>query len=279
MDINRHIDIMGIVNLTDDSYFAQSRCGEVSAALKRIETLVDEGATVIDLGACSTRPGSLPVGAEEEWRRLKPVLEAVAAARSGICLSIDTCWSDVVRKSYDLIGDFIVNDISSGEDDPAMLPLVGRLGLRYVAMHKRGTPQTMQSLTDYKDVVGDVLTYFNSFAHKAFENGIKDWILDPGFGFAKTIGQNYNLLSRLSDFKKAFPASKNGEHDSYIIPKILVGVSRKSMVYRLFDITPEESLPATQVLHLAALQNGADILRVHDVAEALRTLAIYRRLV
>lgn len=265
MNKDRHIDIMGIVNLTDDSYFAASRCAEVGQAVSRVGQLIDEGASIIDIGACSTRPGSRPVGAQEEWCRLEPVLEEVNQTFPQTRISIDTYWSEVVSRAYDLIGDFIVNDISAGEDDPQMLPLVGSLGLTYVAMHKRGTPEVMQTLTDYSDVVGDVLTYFNQFAQKASQFGINDWVVDPGFGFAKTIEQNYEILSHLDRFKT-------------LDRPVLVGVSRKSMVYKYFNISPEESLSATQVLHLRALQLGADILRVHDVAETARTIALYRLL-
>ena len=159
MSKNRTIQIMGIVNLTDDSYFADSRCVDVTAAIDRIKTLVDEGADIIDLGACSTRPGSNAVGADEEWRRLEPVLKAIRQELSETKISIDTYWASVVEKAYELIGPFIVNDISAGEDDPEMLPTVGRFGLQYVAMHKRGNPQTMAELTQYQDVVSDVLEY------------------------------------------------------------------------------------------------------------------------
>ena len=267
MNKNRQLDIMGIVNLTYDSYFSASRCASPSQALSLASRLVDEGASILDFGACSTRPGSEAVGAEEEWRRLRPVLEAVRKEFPDVRISVDTYWSDVVRRAYDAIGDFIVNDISAGEDDPQMLPLVGRLGLTYVAMHKRGTPQTMQSMTDYEDVTTEVADYFSDFSDRAGQSGVRDWILDPGFGFAKTLEQNYQLMRDLSRFK-AFSPSR----------KLLVGVSRKSMVYRLLGITPEESLPATQVLHLHALQNGADILRVHDVEQAVQTVSLYRML-
>jgi dihydropteroate synthase len=263
MNKNRHIDIMGIVNLTDDSYFAQSRCSGADAAVEKVTKMLLEGATIIDIGACSTRPGSLPVGADEEWRRLEPVLTALRRSFPELRISIDTYWSEVVAKAYDLIGDFIVNDISAGEDDPNMLPLVGSLGLTYIAMHKRGNPQTMQSLTEYSDVVDDVADYFRHFADRASRFGLRSWILDPGFGFAKTVEQNYRMLSRLGEFKA-------------LGAPILVGVSRKSMVYRHFDITPEEALPATQVLHFKALQQGADMFRVHDVAEMARTIELYR---
>ena len=269
--MDRHIDIMGIVNLTDDSFFSGSRCGGVDAALARIDSMLSEGADIIDLGACSTRPGSLPVGEEDEWARLEPVLKAVKASFPDVRISIDTYWASVVRKAYRLVGDFIVNDISAGEDDPRMLPAVGELGLTYVAMHKRGNPLTMSGMTDYEDVVADVKAYFDDFALKAESFGIKDWILDPGIGFSKTIGQNYALLRSLEIFKEVRTADGQS-------PRILVGVSRKSLIYKYLNISPEESLPATQVLNYAALCNGTDILRVHDVAETARTIALYRQL-
>lgn len=271
MDKDRTIQIMGIVNLTDDSYYAPSRCADRQAAVSRIGAMLEEGADIIDIGACSTRPGSLPVGADEEWRRLEPLLSVIRTEFPQARISIDTYWSDVVRKAYEVIGDFIVNDISAGSADPEMLPLVGSLGLPYVAMHMRGNPETMQSMTDYGNVTEEVLDFFRKFAERADFHGIKDWILDPGFGFAKTIEQNYALMRDLSRFKYDL---KTGDY----APPVLVGVSRKSMIYKYLNISPEESLAPAQVLHLAALQNGADILRVHDVAEAHRTVSIYKML-
>ena len=284
IDPERHIDIMGIVNLTDDSYYAPSRCGlhpksMVRNALSAMEYMIDSGATIIDIGACSTRPGSQPVGAEEEWFRIRPVLRAAVARFPEMRFSLDTVYSDVIRKAYGEVSDalgadwarrcLIVNDISAGCDDPDMLPAVGELGLRYIAMHKRGNPATMQSLCEYDDVTAEVKAFFDEFAFFADVNGITDWTLDPGFGFAKTIEQNYQLLRELDVFSSC--GVSEGERR-----KILVGVSRKSMIYKMLDIDPQDALPATQVLHLKALQNGADILRVHDVAEAARTVALYR---
>ena len=271
MDKARNIQIMGIVNLTDDSYFAPSRClgtdgmPDIGRTVGMVGKMLSEGADIIDIGACSTRPGSEPVGEEEEWRRLEPVLKAIKDSFPDAVISIDTWWASVVEKAAGLIGPFIVNDISAGEDDPGMLPAVGRLGLQYIAMHKRGTPSTMQSLCNYGNVTSEVLQYFRKFAERAEKAGIKDWILDPGVGFAKDIGQNWQLLRELEGLRT-------------LGHRILVGVSRKSMIYRLFGITPEESLAQTQVLHFAALERGADILRVHDVAEAARTIEAYRRL-
>ena len=257
------IQILGIVNLTDDSYYAPSRARSCEAFMDRVRQLVSEGADIIDIGACSTRPGSQPVGAEEEWRRIEPALRALRSEFPDLPVSIDTYWASVVEHVYDAIGPFIVNDISAGAFDEGMLPLVGRLGLPYIAMHLRGTPENMQSLTDYPDgVTAEVLRYFQDFAEKAEKAGVHDWILDPGFGFAKTVEQNWTLLEEMDKLQ--------------VLQKpILVGISRKSMIYRRFGITPEEALPATQVAHYMALQRGATYLRVHDVAEARRTIEIY----
>ncbi len=280
MDKNRRIDVMGIINITDNSYFAESRClssdgsDDISKILKRAERMLKEGASILDIGACSTRPGSAPVGEEEEWRRLEPALNAIRTEFPEVTISVDTYWPSIVRHTYNIIGRFIVNDVTAGEgmydkaygDTPGeMLTTATELKLPFVAMHMRGNPMTMQSLTEYDDIAEDVLEYFRKFEDKAKSVGLTDWILDPGFGFAKTIGQNYELLRKLDIF-------------SSLGKRILVGVSRKSMIYRKFNITPEESLPATQVLHYEALRNGADILRVHDVAEAVRTVELYRTL-
>ena len=260
--MKRKIQILGIVNLTEDSYYAPSRAASCEAFLDRVRQMVAEGADWIDIGACSTRPGSQPVGAEEEWKRLEPALQALRGEFPDVCVSIDTYWAAVVDRAYDYIGPFMVNDISAGAFDAEMLPLVGRLGLPYIAMHMRGTPETMQSLTEYpKGVTAEVLRYFKAFAKRAAKAGITDWILDPGFGFAKTVEQNWTLLQELDRLQA-------------LQMPILVGISRKSMIYKRFGITPEESLPATQVAHYMALQRGATWLRVHDVAEARRTVIL-----
>ena len=281
MDTGRNIRIMGIVNLTDDSYYANSRCLDrndkvmsISKALARATRLVEEGATIIDLGACSTRPGAESIGAKMEWERLEGPLREIWLTLPQVKVSVDTWWSEVVERCCDMLSGiscwedvrnrFIVNDISAGEDDADMLPLVGREGLSYIAMHKKGNSKTMQSLCHYENVTLEVVEYFKEFSRKAERFGIRNWILDPGFGFAKDIAQNYQLLKESHIFKEEFP---NRE--------LLVGVSRKSMIYRLFNTTPEDSLAQTQVLHMKALQNGADILRVHDVEEAARTVRLY----
>ena len=281
MDTGRNIRIMGIVNLTDDSYYANSRCLDrndkamsISKALARATRLVEEGATIIDLGACSTRPGAESIGAKMEWERLEGPLREIWLTLPQVKVSVDTWWSEVVERCCDMLSGiscwedvrnrFIVNDISAGEDDADMLPLVGREGLSYIAMHKKGNSKTMQSLCHYENVTLEVVEYFKEFSRKAEKFGIRNWILDPGFGFAKDIAQNYQLLRESHIFKEEVPNQE-----------ILVGVSRKSMIYKLFDTTPEDSLAQTQVLHMKALQNGADILRVHDVEEAARTVKLY----
>ena len=262
------IHIMGIVNLTPDSFYAGSRV-QADVALDRIQSMLQEGADVIDLGACSTRPGSPQPSLEEEWHRLEPVLTKIAGGgqfpgRELPAISVDTYRAEIVQRVYDSIGPFLVNDISAGQMDEKMLETVGRLGLPYVAMHMRGTPETMQSLTDYEDVTEAVIDYFKEFEKKAQEAGIKEWILDPGFGFSKTLPQNYELLERLDEVVKAFPEQE-----------MLIGVSRKSMIYKKLGITPDEAMPATQVVQFAALEKGATWLRVHDVAAAVNTARLY----
>lgn len=254
VDPGRKISIMGILNLNQDSYYAPSRYNM---------SVLESGADIIDIGAVSTRPGAADVSEDEEWTRLEPALRALDPS---VNVSIDTVRSTIVERAADMLGRwFIVNDISSGEDDPAMLAAVSRLGLGYIAMHKRGTPSTMQTLCDYDDVVSEVLDYFSRFAAKADAAGVKDWILDPGFGFAKTVEQNYRMLNELERF------SETGR-------KVLVGISRKSFIYKPMGVGPEDVLAATQALHLSALERGADILRVHDVAAAQETVKLYRLL-
>lgn len=261
MDARREITLMGIVNLTPDSFYAGSRVRDVAAT---VEGMLRDGASIIDFGAVSTRPGAVGVTEKEEWARLEPALRAVREDFPGLRFSVDTTRSGIVRRTFEYAGPFIVNDISAGEEDTRMLSTVAACGLGYVAMHKRGTPETMQSLTDYPEGVTEaVCRYFEDFATRAEAAGVRDWILDPGFGFAKTVDQNYALLSdlwRLRRFDRP----------------VLVGVSRKSMIYKPLGITPEDSLAATQVVQFKALEAGADILRVHDVAAARQTVQLYR---
>ena len=265
---DRKISIMGIVNLTDDSFFAGSRMLAADGSfdpdsfLARIDSMVSDGADIIDIGACSTRPGSDSVDERVEWGRLEPALRLVASERPGLRLSIDTFRPGIVSRAYDITGPFIVNDVSGGSH--AMWKTVGELGLEYVAMHTRGTPKDMQGLTDYEDIVKEVESFFKDIAMTADKFGVRDWILDPGFGFAKTVEQNWLVLRELAIFKE-------------FGRPILAGLSRKSFLYKPLGISPEDALPATCAANLIALQNGASILRVHDVAPARQVLEAFAR--
>ena len=253
--MGKKVKIMGIINITDNSFYSESRALTQNDILKRLSVLVSEGADIVDFGACSTKPGSKPVSAEEEWSRLEPALKLCRERYADIPISVDTFRAPIVQRCFEEIGPFLVNDISAGEDDCRMLPLVGKLGLGYVAMHKRGTPETMQNFCVYDNIISDIVQYFREFDHRASDAGISNWILDPGFGFSKTIEQNYELLDHLKEFK-------------VLGKEILVGISRKSFIYKKLGITPEEALSATTELHKKAIANGAGILRVHDVAAA-----------
>ncbi len=269
MESNKHIgkiSVMGIVNLTSDSFYAGSRVlspdgsFDSGSFLCKVDSMLSEGADILDLGSCSTRPGSDSVGEEEEWSRLKPALTILRSERPGIRLSIDTFRPGIVSRAFDLIGPFIVNDVSGGPD--GMLREAGGLGLEYVAMHTRGTPRDMQSLTDYDDVTRAVCSFFSAFSERADAFGIKDWILDPGFGFAKTVDQNWQLLREMSVFKE-------------FGRPVLAGLSRKSFLFKPLGITPDEALPATMAANMLALCSGADILRVHDVRAAVETVGTF----
>ena len=242
IDPQRKIRVMGILNLTPDSFYAPSRHN--LAILK-------SGADIIDIGACSTRPGHTPVGAKEEWRRMKRTLQHIRKEYPDLPLSIDTYWSEVVRRAYDLIGPFIVNDVSAGDEDPRMLATVAELGLTYIPMHHGPAEDA-----------SDVLDWYRDFTAKTEYQGIRDWILDPGFGFGKTVEQNFGVFHSLEKLQEAERP-------------VLVGISRKRMVWMPLGLTPDTAGEATQRLHLEALERGADILRVHDVPETLETIKNY----
>ena len=263
---------MGIVNLTPDSFWEGSRHATASEAFQAMEAMLDAGAAMIDIGAASSRPGTLMPTPDEEWARLLPVLQPLRRHFPQAAISIDSFHSEIVRRAYDLIGPFTVNDISAGEDDEQMFACAGSLGLPLIAMHKRGRPDEMAGLTDYSDIVGELRQYFTQALERAQAAGIPELIIDPGFGFAKTVEQNYELLRGLSELRP--PAL----HPWASPPRLLVGISRKSMIYKPLDLTPELALPATTALHLYALQQGADILRVHDVKEAVQALRLYQML-
>lgn len=262
----RKILLMGIVNLTDDSFYEDSRLLASGPGLdpgfflSKIDSMLEEGADILDLGACSTRPGSDSVSEEIEWGRLEPALRILSSERPGLSLSIDSFRPGIVSRAFDLIGPFIVNDVSGGTE--AMWKLVGELGLKYVSMHTRGTPKDMCSLTDYDDIAEEMLEFFRTVSEVADAHGVKDWILDPGFGFAKTVQQNWFILNNLALFKE-------------FGRPILAGLSRKSFLYKPLGITPSEALPATCAANLLALQGGASILRVHDVAPAKQVISVF----
>lgn len=285
--IDGDIMVMGIINVNDESFYAASRCRGEECFHERIERMILEGADIIDIGACSTKPGSTPVSESREWENLKGVMDVIKSLKdklygdrakseygmSGYCglrISVDTFRSEIVRRVFNEIGPFIVNDISAGEEDDKMLKTVGELNLPYIAMHKRGTPDTMQQLCDYPNgVVQEVADYFKSFNDKASSFGIEHYMIDPGFGFAKTVEQNYELLNGLQTIISAIT-----EYSGVYRP-LLAGLSRKSMIWRPLGITPEEALPATVALNLQCLLNGAAVIRVHDVKEGVETRALY----
>lgn len=246
--------IMGILNLTPDSFFDGGRHNRVDDALRKAEQLIQEGADIIDIGAYSSRPGASPISPEEETNRAMPVIRELTQTHPDIILSIDTFRADVAEACVEA-GVHIINDISGGTLDKEMFSTVARLQVPYILMHIRGTPETMQTLTDYEDVVLDVATDLGKKISALRALGVKDIILDPGFGFAKTLDQNYELLHRVDELH-------------YFGLPILGGISRKSMIYKKLDITPEEALTGTIALNTILLTKGIQLLRVHDVKEA-----------
>ncbi len=249
--------VMGIVNVTPDLFFAGSRTPYGEGQKQRVSAMVEAGVDVIDIGGYSTRPGAADISPAEEWERLAPGLEVIRTEWPGIPVSVDTFRASVAREAVEKWGVEIINDISGGDLDPDMFGTVAELGVAYVLMHMRGTPSTMQSLTDYRNVTAEVLEALARKDARLREMGVADVIIDPGFGFAKNIAQNYELLRNLEAFKA-------------LGRPLLVGMSRKSMIWRPLETTPAESLPGTIALHTAALMKGADIIRVHDVAEAVQ---------
>ena len=257
--------VMAIINLTPDSFFASSRNLTIEDVRGSVESAISQGATILDLGGYSSRPGADEVSLEEEWRRVRMGLEAVRDAEQGVVVSIDTFRSEIVRRAYAEFGEFIVNDISAGELDSDMLRVVAERNLLYVAMHMRGNPTTMQSMTHYeRGVVQEVVDYFKTRTEALILAGIdpKNIILDPGIGFAKSPEQNYELLTHLE------PLAELGF-------ELLVGVSRKSMIYRPLGVGPEESLPGSLAFAWEALRGGAKIIRVHDVAPTRQIVDLY----
>jgi dihydropteroate synthase len=257
--------IMGIINLTPDSFYEKSSVTEITAILKKTSQMVADGVDIIDIGGQSTRPGSTRLTAEEEWARIEIALKEIRKTFPESLISIDTYHSEVAKKAVDA-GASIINDISGGQLDHNMITTVGQLKVPYICMHMQGTPETMQQNPAYNDVTKVVLDYFIAKKLECHAAGIHDLIFDVGFGFGKTIEHNYTLLHHLDVF-------------TTILQKpILVGLSRKSMIYKTLGITAEESLNGTTVLNTIALLKGAAILRVHDVREAVEAVKLVYKL-
>ena len=260
VEINRPW-VMGILNVTPDSFFADSRCNECNKITHRIHTIVEEGADIIDIGGYSSRPGAFDISPNEEYKRLSEGLSIIKRYYPDIIVSVDTFRADIAKRCVKDWNVDIINDISGGTLDEQMFDTVAELQVPYILMHMRGTPNTMQNYTQYNNVVHDVISELQEFTNKLKSKGINDIIIDPGFGFAKTCEQNFELLNHLDDFNN-------------IGRPILVGISRKSMIYKSLSITPETSLNGTSVLNTIALLKGASILRVHDVKEAVETIKL-----
>lgn len=254
--------IMGIVNATPDSFFPGSRTLSRESIIERTRSMIDQGADMIDIGAYSSRPGAADVSETDELRRLETALEAIRSVNTDIPVSVDTFRANVARTAISSLGADIVNDISGGSLDADMLETVASLKCPYILMHMRGTPATMQTLTDYDDVTADVIKELSTILGRLEALGVSDIIVDPGFGFAKTVEQNYELMRNLETMENLLG-----------LP-LLVGISRKSMLTRPLGIKPDEALNATTVMNVIALSKGASILRVHDVKEARQALVL-----
>ena len=274
ININRHIlrydkpVVMGILNITPDSFYDDSRCFDSISLSETVRTIIDEGADMIDIGGYSSRPGAGEVTVKEEIRRLHTGIKAVRQISPDIPISVDTFRSDAARAAVLDFGADIINDISAGELDNKMFDTISELNVPYIIMHMRGTPANMQSQTDYSlqgGVTANIITKLAEKTDRLEQCGVKDIIVDPGFGFAKTTDQNFEILSNLQLIC-----------DTLSRP-LLAGLSRKSMIYKTLDITPQESLNATSVLNTIALERGASILRVHDVAEARQAVLLWEK--
>ena len=257
--------VMGILNVTPNSFYSESRKQSDEEIVNRCRVILDEGGTIIDVGAQSSSPTSKFLSAKEEWERLTPALRLIRNEFPDTIISIDTFYADVAKEAVEVYGANIINDISGGEIDKRMFNVVAELNVPYILMHMRGVPQTMQYMTNYDNFIQDILYYFSEKRAKLSLLGVNDVIIDPGFGFSKSVAQNYELMAYLKYF--------------HIFEEpILVGVSRKSMIYKLLETTPENSLNGTTVLNTASLLSGANILRVHDVKEAVECVKIISEL-
>ena len=253
--------IMAILNVTPDSFYDGGKYTSKEEVINCVNKIINDGGDIIDVGAYSSRPGASNISADEELKRLSPVLEILRTEFSGLIISVDTFRSDVARK---VVNDFkvdIINDISAGDLDAKMFETVAELNIPYVMMHMKGTPQNMQKDPQYDNVVKEVMDYFSEKIEKLKLLGVNDVIIDPGFGFGKSVDHNFQLLKHMDDFK------------IFELP-VLVGVSRKSMINKVLEVTPDKALNGTTVINTMALLNGANILRVHDVKEAKEAIKL-----
>ncbi len=257
--------VMGILNVTPDSFYAGSHGVTEGYIIERIHQIMNEGASIIDIGACSTRPGADEVSMEEEMSRLRMGLELIRKHRPDAIVSVDTYRADVAKMCVEEYGAAIINDISAGQMDEQMFPTIARLGIPYIIMHMKGTPKDMQVNPQYDHFLKEVFYYFSEKVQRLRDLGVKDIIIDPGFGFGKTLEHNYELMNHLEEFAL------------FELP-LLVGVSRKSMIYKHLGITPEEALNGTTTLNTIALLKGANILRVHDVRQAMESIKIVQKM-
>lgn len=256
--------VMGILNITPDSFYDGGQFKDSKSILVQTEKLISEGATFVDVGAYSSRPGANFVSENEELHRIIPVVELILNHFPKTLISIDSFRANVIRECVNA-GAVISNDISAGHLDDQMMKTIGELGIPYIMMHMRGTPQTMQNLTHYDHLITEIFSYFSEQVQLAKQHKIMDVVIDPGFGFAKTLSQNYELLGKLEFFQN-------------LNCPILCGVSRKSMIYKTLNCLPKEALNGTTALNMVALMNGTNILRVHDVKEALECVKLFNQL-
>lgn len=257
--------VMGILNITPDSFYSASRKNTEGEIEERVERILAEGGSIIDIGAYSSRPGADNISPEEEMKRLRGALRILRSVAPDAVVSVDTFRADVAKMCVEEYGVQIINDISGGELDSKMFETVAALGVPYILMHMKGNPQTMQVEPHYDDLLSEMLQYFGHKVQQLHELGVKDIILDPGFGFAKTLEHNYELMNRMQDLQ-------------VLGLPMLVGVSRKSMIYKLLGGAPEGALNGTSVLNTLALLKGASILRVHDVKEAVEVVQIVKKM-
>ncbi len=256
--------VMGILNLTPDSFYADSRQNTINSTLKAVENMLSEGADMIDIGGQSTRPGSELISANEEWSRIEPALKCIAAEFPAAVISVDTFYASVAEQAVEQ-GAAIINDVSGGEMDKEMFATIARLGVPYVLTHSKGTPQNMNKHAQYNDVTLEVVKSLSEKISQLHALGAKDILVDPGFGFAKIVEHNFELLTNLQQLQ-------------LLEQPILVGVSRKSMIWKTLNITANDALNGTTALNMAALERGASILRVHDVKEAKETVRLFKYL-